>query len=108
MTKTPFTSLNPNPTYNRHPYHLTPQTAIETFTQYDLVLDCTDHPTSRYLISDACVLTSKPLVSASALKTEGQLSSSTTPLSRLAAPQLSEEGPATAASSPNRLQPTAC
>jgi adenylyltransferase/sulfurtransferase len=66
-------SLNPNPTYNRHPYHLTPQTAIETFTQYDLVLDCTDHPTSRYLISDACVLTCKPLVSASALKTEGQL-----------------------------------
>jgi adenylyltransferase/sulfurtransferase len=37
------------------------------------VLDCTDHPTSRYLISDACVLTGKPLVSASALKTEGQL-----------------------------------
>ena len=66
-------SLNPNPTYNRHPYHLTPQTAIDVFTQYDLVLDCTDHPTSRYLISDACVLTCKPLVSASALKTEGQL-----------------------------------
>ena len=37
------------------------------------MLDCTDHPTSRYLISDACVLTGKPLVSASALKTEGQL-----------------------------------
>lgn len=66
-------SLNPNPIYNRHPYHLTPQTAIEIFTQYDLILDCTDHPTSRYLISDACVLTCRPLVSASALKTEGQL-----------------------------------
>lgn len=37
------------------------------------MLDCTDHPTSRYLISDACVLAGKPLVSASALKTEGQL-----------------------------------
>ena len=66
-------SLNPNLIYNRHPYHLTPQTAIELFTQYDLILDCTDHPTSRYLISDACVLTCRPLVSASALKTEGQL-----------------------------------
>lgn len=66
-------SLNPNPKYDRHPYHLTPQSAIDIFTQYDLVLDCTDHPTSRYLISDACVLTGKPLVSASALKTEGQL-----------------------------------
>lgn len=40
---------------------------------YDLVLDCTDHPTSRYLISDACVLLQKALVSASALRTDGQL-----------------------------------
>jgi adenylyltransferase/sulfurtransferase len=37
------------------------------------VLDCTDHPTSRYLISDICVLLSKPLVSASAFQTSGQL-----------------------------------
>lgn len=42
-------------------------------SQYDLVLDCTDHPTSRYLISDICVLLGKPLVSASALRTDGQL-----------------------------------
>ncbi|RKL19812.1 Adenylyltransferase and sulfurtransferase uba4 [Fusarium oxysporum] len=38
-----------------------------------VVLDCTDHPTSRYLISDICVLLSKPLVSASAFQTSGQL-----------------------------------
>ena len=44
-----------------------------TFEEYDLILDCTDHPTSRYLISDACALAEKPLVSASALKTDGQL-----------------------------------
>ena len=41
--------------------------------QYDVVLDCTDHPTSRYLISDTCVLLGKPLVSASALRIDGQL-----------------------------------
>lgn len=41
--------------------------------KYDIVLDCTDHPTSRYLISDICVLLQKPLVSASALRTDGQL-----------------------------------
>ena len=40
---------------------------------YDLILDCTDHPKSRYLISDAAVLSGKPLISGSALKTEGQL-----------------------------------
>ncbi len=59
--------------YVRHDFHLSPEQAISIFEQYDLVLDCTDHPTSRYLISDACVLTGKSLVSASALKTEGQL-----------------------------------
>lgn len=41
--------------------------------QYDLVLDCTDNPASRYLISDICILLQKPLISASALRTDGQL-----------------------------------
>ena len=59
--------------YNRHPFHLSPEQAISIFEQYDVILDCTDHPISRYLISDACVLTGKSLVSASALRTEGQL-----------------------------------
>lgn len=40
---------------------------------YDLVLDCTDHPSLRYLISDTAVLTGIPIVSASALRTDGQL-----------------------------------
>lgn len=65
--------LNPNLTYIPHTSHLTPQNAAEKVQPYDLVLDCTDHPTSRYLISDICVLLHKPLVSASALRTDGQL-----------------------------------
>ena len=59
--------------YRKHIAYLAPETAVSLIEQYDLVLDCTDHPNSRYLISDACVLTGKPLISASALKTEGQL-----------------------------------
>lgn len=65
--------LNPNVNYIPYRNHLTPHDALEIFSQYDVVLDCTDHPTSRYLISDACVLAGNPLVSASALRTEGQL-----------------------------------
>ena len=65
--------LNPHPRYLTHPQHLTATTAVEMISSYDVVLDCTDHPTSRYLISDAAVLSRKPLVSASALRTEGQL-----------------------------------
>ncbi|THC91249.1 hypothetical protein EYZ11_009288 [Aspergillus tanneri] len=53
--------------------HLTPQEAPEIFENYDLILDCTDNPATRYLISDTAVLLGKPLVSASALRTEGQL-----------------------------------
>jgi adenylyltransferase/sulfurtransferase len=65
--------LNPEVKYNAHAEHLTTQNATSIVQPYDLVLDCTDHPTSRYLISDICVLLSKPLISASALKTDGQL-----------------------------------
>jgi adenylyltransferase/sulfurtransferase len=40
---------------------------------WDIVLDCTDNPATRYLISDACVLAGKVLVSGAAQRTEGQL-----------------------------------
>lgn len=59
--------------YVAHRSHLTPVSALTTMEHYDLVLDCTDHPASRYLISDAAVLSKKPLVSGSALRSEGQL-----------------------------------
>ncbi|RHZ63576.1 HesA/MoeB/ThiF family protein [Aspergillus thermomutatus] len=65
--------LNPHPTYVPYRAHLTPQEAPDIFKDYDLILDCTDNPATRYLISDIAVLVGKPLVSASALRTEGQL-----------------------------------
>jgi len=66
-------SLNPNLNYKAHREHLTTQNAESIVSQYDLLLDCTDHPTSRYLISDISILLRKPLISASALRTDGQL-----------------------------------
>jgi len=66
-------NLNPTITFRPHREHLSPSNALHIFSFYDLVLDCTDHPTSRYLISDTCVLLQKPLISASALRTDGQL-----------------------------------
>ncbi|CEL10012.1 Putative Adenylyltransferase and sulfurtransferase uba4 [Aspergillus calidoustus] len=65
--------LNPHPTYIAHRANLAPQEAADIFKDYDLILDCTDNPATRYLISDIAVLLGKPLVSASALRTEGQL-----------------------------------
>ncbi|KAK1833741.1 hypothetical protein QBC39DRAFT_39233 [Podospora conica] len=65
--------LNPLPTYIPHPSPLTPQNAAPTISAYDLILDCTDNPATRYLISDVCVLLGKPLVSAASVRTSGQL-----------------------------------
>ncbi|KAI9158161.1 Adenylyltransferase and sulfurtransferase uba4 [Paramyrothecium foliicola] len=74
--------LNPNVTYHAHQTHLTTSNARDIVSRYDLVLDCTDHPTSRYLISDVCVLLRKPLVSASAFQTSGQLVVLNSPVGR--------------------------
>ena len=46
---------------------------METLEGYDVVLDCTDRPATRYLVSDAAVIAKVPLVHGSALQTEGQL-----------------------------------
>ena len=47
--------------------------ALRLVRAYDVVVDATDNPRSRYLLSDACVLAKKPLVSGSAVGLEGQL-----------------------------------
>ncbi|KAI9903756.1 hypothetical protein N3K66_000285 [Trichothecium roseum] len=65
--------LNPLVRYEPHPAHLTTANAERVVGAYDVVLDCTDHPASRYLVSDICVLLGKPLVSASAFQTSGQM-----------------------------------
>ncbi|KAL8727083.1 MAG: hypothetical protein Q9166_006270 [cf. Caloplaca sp. 2 TL-2023] len=65
--------LNPLPEYKTYPEFINPHNAVRLFEEYDIVLDCTDHPATRYLISDATVLAGKPLISASALGMEGQL-----------------------------------
>ncbi|XP_069575760.1 adenylyltransferase and sulfurtransferase MOCS3 [Brachyistius frenatus] len=64
-----------NSTVECVPYHLqlSPENALQLIQQYDIVADCSDNVPTRYLVNDACVLGGKPLVSASALRMEGQL-----------------------------------
>lgn len=52
---------------------LNSQNALQIIENYDIVLDATDNVATRYLLNDACVFASKPLVSGSALQFEGQL-----------------------------------
>lgn len=56
-----------------HKEAITPKNALPLVSQYDVVLDCTDNAPTRYLISDACVVAGKPLVSGAAIGTDGQL-----------------------------------
>ncbi|KAG1228271.1 hypothetical protein G6F68_007590 [Rhizopus microsporus] len=54
-------------------YTLDRTNALELIKQYDIIIDATDNITTRYLLSDAGVLAGKPVVSGSALRTDGQL-----------------------------------
>jgi len=47
--------------------------AVDVFRQFDLVVECTDDMRSRYLSSDAAVLSGTPLILASIYQYEGQL-----------------------------------
>jgi adenylyltransferase and sulfurtransferase len=65
-----------NPTLKRvtaYQYHLTAANALALVSQYDCIVDASDNPQTRYLVNDACVLAGKPLVSGSAVGTQGQL-----------------------------------
>ncbi|XP_029315788.1 adenylyltransferase and sulfurtransferase MOCS3 [Cottoperca gobio] len=64
-----------NSTVECIPYHLklSSENALQLIQQYDIVADCSDNVPTRYLVNDSCVLGGKPLVSASALRMEGQL-----------------------------------
>ncbi|CEG69365.1 hypothetical protein RMATCC62417_05452 [Rhizopus microsporus] len=54
-------------------YTLDRTNALDLIKQYDIIIDATDNITTRYLLSDAGVLAGKPVVSGSALRTDGQL-----------------------------------
>jgi len=66
---------NLNPTVRCTPIigEFTWQNALEMVKGHDVVVDASDNPKTRYLINDACVLSGIPLVSGSAMGTEGQL-----------------------------------
>jgi molybdopterin/thiamine biosynthesis adenylyltransferase len=67
-------ALNPNVTVEPHRLRLAPDNALALVSGYDVVCDGTDNFATRFLLSDACVLARRTLVSAAVLRFEGQLS----------------------------------
>jgi molybdopterin/thiamine biosynthesis adenylyltransferase/rhodanese-related sulfurtransferase len=66
--------INPNIRIETHETRLDASNALGFIGAYEIVLDATDSLPTRYLISDACVMLSKPDVYASAQAFDGQLS----------------------------------
>lgn len=65
--------LNPNILISTYPVRIVNDNAFGIISQYDIVVDCTDTPATRYLINDVSVLTGKTIVSGSGVKTHGQV-----------------------------------
>lgn len=67
-------ALNSSITVTAHSVKFSSAVGIDLVSAYDLVVDATDNPGTRYLINDACVLAGRPLISGAALGMNGQLS----------------------------------
>ncbi|KAL6911950.1 hypothetical protein ACP4OV_000755 [Aristida adscensionis] len=67
-------SINSSIKVVEHHLKLKSKNALDVVRQYDIVVDATNNLSSRYMLSDCCVLLDKPLVSASTLGLEGQIS----------------------------------
>src|ERR1700751_786870 len=66
--------INPLVEVRLHELRLEPESAVNLFKQYDLVLDGTDNFATRYLVNDAAVLAGKPDVWGSIYRFQGQVS----------------------------------
>ena len=67
-------ALNPDVKVNEHRTRLGPENVIELLNDYDIVVDGADNFPTRYLLNDASVRLRKPVVSASILSFDGQIS----------------------------------
>jgi len=66
-------ALNPSVSVQTWTEPLNAGNVVDVFGQFDLVVECTDDMRSRYLSSDAAVLSGIPLILASVYQYEGQL-----------------------------------
>lgn len=65
--------LNPHVKVETHAARLAPDNVTTLVHQYDVVVDCSDNFTTRYLVSDACFRARKTLVTAAVGQFDGSL-----------------------------------
>jgi adenylyltransferase/sulfurtransferase len=67
-------ALNPHVAVIEHDTRLDASNALDLVSRYDIVADGSDNFPTRFLVSDACYLAKRPLVSAAVGQFDGQLS----------------------------------
>ncbi|MBV9556624.1 MAG: molybdopterin-synthase adenylyltransferase MoeB [Pseudolabrys sp.] len=65
--------INPHVKVEPHPVRLTAANALDLISRYDLVVDGSDNFATRYLVSDACYLAKKPLITGAVGTFDGSL-----------------------------------
>jgi len=65
--------LNPHVSFSAYNERLRTDNALNICQDYDLVIDCSDNFTTRYLVNDTCVALGKTLIFGSILQFEGQV-----------------------------------
>jgi adenylyltransferase/sulfurtransferase len=66
-------ALNPEVDARAYTVRLTPDNASDLVAEYDLVIDCTDNFSTKFLLNDVCVRLRKPAIFSSVYQYEGQL-----------------------------------
>ena len=66
-------ALNPEVDARAYTIRLTAENAAELISEYDLVIDCTDNFSTKFLLNDVCVRLGKPVIFSSVYQYEGQL-----------------------------------
>ncbi|OQW55187.1 MAG: adenylyltransferase [Proteobacteria bacterium SG_bin9] len=70
---TAIAALNPHVAFRAHPVRITAANVMQLIGEYDVVLDGSDNFTTRYLVSDACFLAKRPLITAALGVFDGSL-----------------------------------
>ena len=66
--------FNPNSAVLKFAERINPNNILDIIEKFDVICDCSDNFSTRYLINDACLILKKPLVFGSVQGFEGQVS----------------------------------
>jgi adenylyltransferase/sulfurtransferase len=69
-----LSSMNPDIQIDTFPVLISKDNIFDIISDYEIVVDCSDNFPTRYLISDACVISGKTLVFGAIYKFDGQVS----------------------------------